>query len=97
LHCAGIEPATSCAVGEFSHHYATSAVKTWTYGTGNETLDVNIHTYRSRFIPEGVAEASQMFLRDTRVLPKLLSHKEHCTVAGGKLCAVLYIDAVGGM
>jgi hypothetical protein len=25
-HCAGIEPATSCVVGEYSHHYATSAV-----------------------------------------------------------------------
>jgi hypothetical protein len=27
LHCAGIEPATSCVVGEYSHHYATSTVK----------------------------------------------------------------------
>jgi hypothetical protein len=27
LHCAGIESATSCVVGEYSHHYATSAVK----------------------------------------------------------------------
>jgi hypothetical protein len=26
LHCAGFEPATSCVVGEYSHHYATSAV-----------------------------------------------------------------------
>jgi hypothetical protein len=25
LHCAGIEPATSCVVGEYSHHYAKSA------------------------------------------------------------------------
>jgi hypothetical protein len=31
-----------------------------------------IHTYRSRFIPEGVAEASQIFIRDTHVLPKLV-------------------------
>jgi hypothetical protein len=31
----------------------------------------NIHTYQSRFIPEGVAEASQIFLRDAHVLPKL--------------------------
>jgi hypothetical protein len=30
-----------------------------------------IHT--TRFIPEGVAEASQIFLRDAHVLPKLLS------------------------
>jgi hypothetical protein len=27
LHCAGIEPATSYVVGEYSHHYAQSAVK----------------------------------------------------------------------
>jgi hypothetical protein len=26
LHCAGIEPASSCVVGEHSHHYAKSAV-----------------------------------------------------------------------
>jgi hypothetical protein len=34
-----------------------------------------IHTYQSRFIPEGIAEASQIFLRDTHVLPKLFSYK----------------------
>jgi hypothetical protein len=32
-----------------------------------------IYTYHSRLIPEGVAEASQMLLRDAHVLPKLLS------------------------
>jgi hypothetical protein len=37
-----------------------------------------IHTYRSRFIPEGVAEAFQIFLRDTHVLPKLVSYEEQC-------------------
>jgi hypothetical protein len=26
LHCAGIEPATSCVVGEYCHHYAKSTV-----------------------------------------------------------------------
>jgi hypothetical protein len=31
---------------------------------------VYIHTYYSRFIPEGVAEASKIFLRDAHVLPK---------------------------
>jgi hypothetical protein len=36
-----------------------------------------IHTYHSRFIPEGVAEVSQIFLRDTHVLPKLVSYEEH--------------------
>jgi hypothetical protein len=32
----------------------------------------------NRFIPKGVAEASQMFLRDTHVLAKLLSYEEYC-------------------
>jgi hypothetical protein len=26
LHCAGIEPVTSCVVGEYSRHYIKSAV-----------------------------------------------------------------------
>jgi hypothetical protein len=47
-----------------------------------ETYDI-LHTYYSRFIPEGVAEASQKFLRDAYVLPKLLSFEEYCR--GGKL------------
>jgi hypothetical protein len=36
------------------------------------------HTYHSRFIPEEVAEVSQIFLRDTHVSPKLVSCEEHC-------------------
>jgi hypothetical protein len=38
-----------------------------------------LHTYHSRFIPEGVAEVSQIFLRDTHALPKLVSYEEHCS------------------
>jgi hypothetical protein len=38
---------------------------------------IHIRTYHSRLIPEGVAEASQIFLRDAHVLPKLLSYKEY--------------------
>jgi hypothetical protein len=30
LHCAVIEPAIFCVVGEYSHHYATLAVKIYT-------------------------------------------------------------------
>jgi hypothetical protein len=37
-----------------------------------------MHTYHSRFISEGVAEVSQIFLRDTHVLPKFVSYEEHC-------------------
>jgi hypothetical protein len=37
-----------------------------------------IHTYHSRFIPEGVGEVSQIFLLDTHVLPKLVSYEENC-------------------
>jgi hypothetical protein len=39
---------------------------------------IHIHTYRSRFIPKGVAEVSQIFLRET-----------HADVTGGKPIAVL--------
>jgi hypothetical protein len=35
-----------------------------------------IHTYHSRFILE--AEASQIFLQDAHVLPKLASNEEYC-------------------
>jgi hypothetical protein len=37
-----------------------------------------IHTYHSRFIPEGLAEISQIILRDTLVLPTLVSYEEYC-------------------
>jgi hypothetical protein len=37
-----------------------------------------IHTYHSRFIPEGVAEVSQIFLQNTHILPILISYEEHC-------------------
>jgi hypothetical protein len=37
-----------------------------------------IHTYQSHYIPEGVAQVSQIFLQDTHVLPKLVSYEEHC-------------------
>jgi hypothetical protein len=40
------------------------------------TLYTYIHTYHSRFIPEGVAEVPQIFLRDTHVLPKLVSYEK---------------------
>jgi hypothetical protein len=38
-------------------------------------LRVCLHTYHLRFIPEGVADASQILFRDARVLPKLLSYE----------------------
>jgi hypothetical protein len=33
------------------------------------------YTYHSRFIPEGAAEASQIYLWDTHVLPQLFSYE----------------------
>jgi hypothetical protein len=33
------------------------------------------HIYHSRFIPDGVAEASQILFRDTHVLPKLVTYE----------------------
>jgi hypothetical protein len=44
----------------------------------------NIHTYHSHFIPEGVAEASRIFLPDAHVLPKYLAMRNTAGVAGGK-------------
>jgi hypothetical protein len=44
----------------------------------NNIKRVYIHTYHSRFIPEGVAEASHIFLRDIHVSPKLVGYEEHC-------------------
>jgi hypothetical protein len=46
----------------------------------------NIHTYHSRYILEGVAEVSQIFLRDTHVL---LAMRNSSDVTGGKPIAVL--------
>jgi hypothetical protein len=43
---------------------------------GNDFALYYVHTHRSRFIPEGVAEASQIFLRNTHDLPNLLSYEE---------------------
>jgi hypothetical protein len=37
-------------------------------------INTSIHTYHSRFITESVAETSEIFLRDSHVLPKLLSY-----------------------
>jgi hypothetical protein len=53
-----------------------------------------IHTYHSRFIPEGVAEVSQIFLQDTHVLPKLASYEEHCR-RDSKPIAVLFQSISG--
>jgi hypothetical protein len=36
--------------------------------TGRKVICKKIHTYHSRFIPEGVAKASQIFLRDAHVI-----------------------------
>jgi hypothetical protein len=37
-----------------------------------------IQKYHSRFIPEGVAEATQIFLQDAQLLPKLFSYEQYC-------------------
>jgi hypothetical protein len=56
---------------------------------------VYIHTYHLRFISERVADASQIFLRDTHVLPKLVSNEEP-DVTGGKPIAVL-LQSISGV
>jgi hypothetical protein len=42
-----------------------------------QTQTIHIHTYHSRPIPEGVADASQILLRDAHVLSKLLSCEQY--------------------
>jgi hypothetical protein len=54
----------------------------------------NLHTYHSRFIPERVAEVSQIFLRDTHGLPKLV--RNTADVTGGKPMAVL-LHSISGV
>jgi hypothetical protein len=50
-------------------------------------LGLQLYTHHSRFIPEEVAEVSQIFLRDTHVLPKL-AVKNTADVTSGKPIAV---------
>jgi hypothetical protein len=45
------------------------------YVCQSSILSTYVHTYHSRFIPKGIAEASQIFLRDAHVLPKLFSYE----------------------
>jgi hypothetical protein len=52
------------------------------------SLKVYIHKYHSRFVPEGLAKASQLFLQDTSIKLKLLSYEKYCKVTGGKPIAV---------
>jgi hypothetical protein len=49
-----------------------------------------MHTYHSRYIPEGTAKVPQIFLRDTHVIPK------SSVVTGGKPIAVL-LQSISGV
>jgi hypothetical protein len=62
----------------------------------NSSVHIYIHTYHSRFIPEGVAEVSQISLRDTHVLPKLLAMRNTADVKGVKPIAVL-LQSISGV
>jgi hypothetical protein len=63
---------------------------------GHHTRPSLIHTYHSRFLPEGVAEVSQIFLRNTHVLPKYLVMRNTADVTGGKPIAVL-LQSISGV
>jgi hypothetical protein len=55
----------------------------------NKQFERIIHTYHSRFIREGVAETSQIFLRDTpRFNLNYLAMSNTADVTGGKPIAV---------
>jgi hypothetical protein len=51
-------------------------------------------SYHSRFMPEGVAEVTQIFLRNTHVLPKLVM-RNTVNVTNGKPIAVL-LQSISG-
>jgi hypothetical protein len=53
--------------------------------------------YLSRLIPEGVVEASQIFLRDAHILPKWLNlaMRNTANVTGGK-SIVVWLQSVSG-
>jgi hypothetical protein len=55
-----------------------------------------IHTYRSRLILEGVAQASKIFLRDAHVLPNYFAMRTTADVTGGKPIAVSLQSISGG-
>jgi hypothetical protein len=54
-----------------------------------------INTYLSRYILEGVAEVSQIFLRDTHVYQNYLAMRNTADVTGGKPTAVL-LQSISG-
>jgi hypothetical protein len=55
----------------------------------------SIHTHIPLTLyPRGI-EVYQIFLRDTHVLPKLVSYEEHCRCDGGKPIAV-FLQSISG-
>jgi hypothetical protein len=58
----------------YIHTYIHSFIHTFIH----TYIHTYIVTYHSRFIPEGIAETSRIFLPGTYVLPKLLSYEEYC-------------------
>jgi hypothetical protein len=90
LPCAGIEPEPSCVVGEYSDHYAKSAVR-WEGDISQglvALVETLIHTYHSRFIPEGVAEAWRYCSETPMFYQNYLAVRNTADVTGGKPIAV---------
>jgi hypothetical protein len=55
------------------------------YNIYNYHIYIIIHTYHSRYIPQGVAEASQIFLRHVHVYQNDLAMKNAARVTGGNV------------
>jgi hypothetical protein len=83
-------------VGLFIHYKPTVFIYINNKKTVLISTEIYIHTYHSRFIPERVAEVSQIFLRDTHVLPKLVSYEEDKTWQSSKHIAVL-LQSISGV
>jgi hypothetical protein len=69
------------------------------FGTAKRMLpwtQLELHTYQSCFIPEGIAEASQILLRVAHVLPKHLTMSNTADVTCGTPIAV-WSHAISGV
>jgi hypothetical protein len=57
---------------------------------------INIHTYHPRFIPEGVAEVSQIFSESPTFYQKVLAMRNTANEIGGKPIAI-FLQSISGV
>jgi hypothetical protein len=80
-----------------NHVFCTTNYQTLVLQNKKENIKIYIHTYHSRFIPEGVAEVTQIFFRDTHVLSKLVSYQEHCRSDRWQAHRAVLLQSISGV